>query len=113
MTEDELVETMARAMFDAEMVACEWGERQRDRMVAIHWAEHQDRWRQDARAAFTAIRAAGYVPVPVEPTGEMIGVGRDTSRTDNVRDHSIEGRIRRIYADMLSVSPLAKKEGGE
>lgn len=99
MTEDELIETMARAMV---RVGSPWVTPEKD---PGEWRD----WVDEARAAFSAMRAAGYVLVPVEATEEMINVGRDTSRTENVRDHSLEGRIRRIYRDMLAASPIAKE----
>lgn len=97
MTEDELVETMARAIcktrgFDVQMIF-EDGSR--------HSREEASYYRDEARAALAALRAAGYVPAPVEPTEEMLRAA-----------YSYRDEAQMIEA-AIAASPLAKKEGGE
>lgn len=77
MTRDELIETMARAIFAAE------GQTHADdaRMFqAVKWEELDDDdyqcvrsgYRSQASSALTAIEAAGYAVVPREPTDRQL-----------------------------------------
>jgi hypothetical protein len=45
------------------------------------------------------------VNVPRVPTQEMVQVGYETMRKNNVIDTSEQGRIRRIYAAMIDTAP--------
>lgn len=63
----------------------------------------------EARAAVASLAAPPaqreWVMVPRVPTGEMVQYGFDAMRTDNVRDSSEQGRVRRIYGAMLARAP--------
>ena len=60
---DEIIATMARALVNAEY------ERNPNHKTQISYA------REDAKAALSALSAAGFVVVPVTPTREMASAG--------------------------------------
>lgn len=69
MTREQIIETMARGMFDACPPLRLTGE-------PIQWDDTKSftpmNCRADAAAALSALEAAGFVVVPVEPTDRMI-----------------------------------------
>ena len=72
MTRDQIIETMARGMFDSCPPLRLTGE-------PIPWDDTKSftpmNCRADAAAALSALEAAGMVVVPVEPTREMASAG--------------------------------------
>ena len=59
-------------------------------------------WIDLARASITAIEAAGYRVVPVEPTEEMADAGTDARWQSVIRDAN---NVREIWTAMLSAAP--------
>ena len=110
MTRAELVERMARAIFDLrEDEGATWA---CDGTREIHRAE--------ATAALAAIEAAGFVCVPREATREMLlaplHIGRPWEDRDPLgalpRQRVMESRVDlrpMIYRAMLAASPLAQE----
>lgn len=97
-TSPDLIEAVARALFDAEN---DWrdmqgelgGPRMDDRMFKVTIVE----WRMKARAALSAIGKAGFVLMPVEPTEEMKKRGEEQTEAWCA--------IEDIYAALLSARP--------
>jgi hypothetical protein len=67
-------------------------------------------WVERLRALEQPASAAGFVMVPVIPTQDMAQIGVDQYHTDNSSDVSIQGKVRRIYANMIAAAP---KQGSE
>lgn len=71
MTRDELIETMAKAMWEVNDHEMTDGE-QAEWSASDDWDEHRDWTRVEASNALTAIEAAGYAVVPTTPTDRQL-----------------------------------------
>lgn len=98
MTGDELIEAVAKAICRENLIST----KQPDdpETMGYYWKSFLG----EARAALSAIEAAGFVVVPVEPTDEM---------AENARNAIYDSlpsmlRAKRVYADMLSARPKVK-----
>lgn len=100
MTREQIIETMARGMFDACPPLRLTGE-------PIQWDDQKSftpmNCRADAAAALSALEAAGFVVVPVEPTDAMLaafqqGMLREFGWKTTSGYHS------RIYAAMIKAA---------
>lgn len=115
MTRDELIEAIARAIYE-----------RRNGYKCAPWShgDHKSPYYRDATAALSAIEAAGVALVPVEPTAEMLDASLsalERAFDDLPADHEARAkgwvngakagqrfkhRIR--FTAMVSASPLAK-----
>lgn len=62
-------------------------------------------------STLASLRAGTHVCAPREPTGDMVQVGLEALRTNNVRDSSENGRCVRIYRAMLAAATEEEHHG--
>ena len=102
---DALVEEIAKAMFvrpfrdgpvQLSVAVPSWGG------VGAHKREE---FRNHARAALSAIEAAGWRVVPVEPTQEMIEAGLEGEVVRDSSGTSWRSPTAYVYSAMLSAAP--------
>lgn len=95
MTRDELIEAMARAIYErVNGAGCR----------AWRLIDHKAAYRDQAAAALAAIEAAGCVVAPKEPTVDQLHAAQMAWLDDPRRQSST------IYRAALAASPLAKDE---
>jgi hypothetical protein len=54
----------------------------------------------------------GWQTAPKEADYGMVQVGIESYKTENAFDRSLDGKIARIYADMLAAAPAPPAKGG-
>jgi len=99
---DELIEAVAKAICRENLIST----KQPDdpETMGYYWKSFQG----EARAALTAIEAAGYAVVPVEPTSEMIAAGIFAETIVGPGDVKWKAPVNSIYLTMLSARPKVK-----
>lgn len=99
-TREALVEVIARAMLADELAV------RPTLTFDPAWKQESDIWLSNARAALSALEAAGVRLAPDQPTAEML---EHAFGSINYTEPSPSEDAERVYSAMLSASPYAKE----
>jgi hypothetical protein len=103
MTRDQLIETMARAMWKDDYGAMLHEAREYSGQPNGESAWREVEWmREAAAAALTAVEAAGMRVVPVEPTASMIRAGDERWLCDEYADAIYRAMVLSAQEDSTS-----------